>query len=256
MQRLCENVRSTLPPIAGVANGAMVLQDTSIKDMTIEIMNKVRGPKVDGSKYLDEIFSEDTLDFFVLFSSLASIFGNHGQSNYTSANLFLTSLAAQRRKRGLVGSVIAIGAVMGIGYMAREVSQAALDQIQKAGYLWLSERDFHQIFAEGVLASRSNSGPNPEIITGLRVVKADEEVPMQWFTNPMFQHCVLRTEGPDASKDKENIIQPIRAQLLTVKTQQEVYEVLKGKVLYSPNDPFLTNLHRNLHFEAAGHLAA
>jgi hypothetical protein len=37
-----------------------------------------------------------------LFSSLASVVGNRGQSNYGAANLFMTSLAAQRKRKGLV----------------------------------------------------------------------------------------------------------------------------------------------------------
>ncbi|KAL1966318.1 hypothetical protein VTN77DRAFT_4671 [Rasamsonia byssochlamydoides] len=217
-----------MPPIAGVANGAMVLQDTTILDMSLEVMNRVLRPKVDGSNHLNEIFSTDSLDFFVLFSSLATIFGNHGQSNYTTANMFLNGLVSQRRKRGLAGSVIAIGAIMGIGYMSREVSQAALQRIKQAGYVMMSEQDLHHLFAEGILAGRPESGPVSEIITGVRVVKPGEEVSTTWFTNPMFQHVILRQGGVNADKNETALAMPLKTQLLDVTSKEEAYEIIRG----------------------------
>jgi hybrid polyketide synthase / nonribosomal peptide synthetase ACE1 len=234
VQALHNEVCTNFPPTAGVAHGAMLLKDTAIFDMTIETMNTVLRPKVEGARNLDEIFSQDTLDFFVMFSSLASVFGNHGQSNYTAANLYLNSLAKQRRQRGLVGSVIAVGAIMGIGYMAREVSQSALDQISKAGFLWMSERDLHQVFAEGVLAGRDASGPNPEIITGLRVVNRPEDIIMPWVTNPMFQHCVLLRDRPDTKQDGSDSSVPAKTQLLTATTKIEVFGILQGESFEAP----------------------
>ena len=214
----------------------MVLQDTPVMNMSIETMMKVLRPKVDGSKNLDELFQEDTLDFFIFFSSLACVFGNSGQSNYAAANAFMISLAAQRRKKGLAASVIDIGAIMGIGYMAREVSQSVLDQLRKAGYMWMSERDFQLAFAEAILAGRPESKENPELITGLRVVSADEELKTPWFSNPKFQHCIMgQQERADTSKHNLNSAVFVRDQLLVATTQEEVYEILKGKILSMSN---------------------
>lgn len=104
LQKLCREIRDNCPPIGGIANGAMVLQDTLIPDLDLETLLRVLEPKVNGSSYLDEIFREDKLDFCVFFSSLAGIYGNRGQSNYSGANAFMASLAAQRRKRGQAAS--------------------------------------------------------------------------------------------------------------------------------------------------------
>ena len=208
----------------------MVLEDTTIMDMSLDVMNKVLRPKVDGSKYLDELFQEDTLDFFIMFSSLATIFGNHGQSNYTTANMFLNGLATQRRGRGLAGSVIAIAALLGIGYTAREVSEPLLERIRQGGYAMMSERDIHQLFAEAVLIGRPESGQTYEIITGLRIVKQGEEVAAGWFTNPMFQHVVLRQGGLDTSAaDAASLKLPLRTQILTARSEDEVRGMIQGE---------------------------
>ena len=137
MRTLVEDIRKTLPPIAGVANGAMVLADAPVMEMTIDKLQRVLKPKVHGSFYLDKIFSDDSLDFFILFSSVAAVVGNRGQSNYSAANAFLCGLAAQRRARGLAASVIHIGAIVGTGYLTRNVSQDTQDYLQKAGYMWM-----------------------------------------------------------------------------------------------------------------------
>lgn len=76
---------------------------------------KVTRPKVEGSIYLDELFQDTSLDFFVFFSSLAAVTGNLGQSNYSAANCFMSGLAEQRRQKGLAASVINIGPVLESG---------------------------------------------------------------------------------------------------------------------------------------------
>lgn len=98
---ICE----TLPPIVGVLNGAMVLQDVSIMNMSYDNLVTVTCPKVLGSIFLDRIFDHQSLDFFIFFSSINCVVGNLGQANYAAANMFMCAMAANRRNRGLTGSV-------------------------------------------------------------------------------------------------------------------------------------------------------
>ena len=61
-------------------------------------MDSVIGPKVRGAIHLDHATSGEDLDFFVLFSSVAGMFGNAGQCDYAYANRFLDGFAAGREE--------------------------------------------------------------------------------------------------------------------------------------------------------------
>lgn len=89
--RLHAEISKTMPPIGGVANGAMVLSDGLFAEMSFESMQRVLQPKVDGSRNLDEIFTQE-LDFFLMFSSLSAVIGMPGQANYAAANNVSSSL--------------------------------------------------------------------------------------------------------------------------------------------------------------------
>ena len=218
-----------LPPIAGVAQGAMVLADAMFVDMDIERVQKVLRPKVNGSMYLEEIFADAKLEFFVFFSSMAYVTGSKGQSIYAAANAYMTSLATQRRKRGLAGSAINIGTIIGNGYVTRELTLAQQEYLRKVGNVFMSEQDFHQIFAEAVVAGRENASDIPEIMTGLRLAHTDDEEKTTWFYNPKFSHCVLPPEGDDvrAVVSEQNI--SVKVQLLTATTSEEVKDTIQGK---------------------------
>ena len=67
------------------------------------------------------------LDHFVLFSSIASTFGNLGQINYSAASSFLDGLAAYRRRRGLRGFAYNLGPVTEVGMAARSIHGMEID---------------------------------------------------------------------------------------------------------------------------------
>jgi hybrid polyketide synthase / nonribosomal peptide synthetase ACE1 len=191
----------TMPPIAGVCQAAVVLRDAPLREMTFDQMNDVLGPKVNGSIYLDELFQEDTLDFFMFFSSLVAVLGNYGQSNYTAANSFMASLAAQRRQRGLVASSIDIGALLGVGYITRKPYQIEMLH-KKATYSLMNEHAFRTAFVEAVIAGRSDG----EIITGIPKIAAKDSTTL--FKNPVFSH--YRISEASQSPDKSAVISQLQ----------------------------------------------
>jgi hybrid polyketide synthase/nonribosomal peptide synthetase ACE1 len=224
-------INQTMPPIAGVAQGAMVLHDAILPDLDIDRLQKVLQPKVDGSIYLDELFQDNQLDFFVFFSSLAYVVGNRGQAAYMAANAFMASLAARRREQGLAASVINIGGIIGQGYISRQLGLGKQMLLRKAGIDFMSEQAFHETFAEGVLAGNSElSQESFEISTGLRIDE-EEDREKSWLSNPIFQHLVSsRQKGESNFNDVRNTvhISNIKSQLLSALTDEERLGIIRG----------------------------
>ncbi|KAI9771201.1 MAG: putative Hybrid PKS-NRPS biosynthetic cluster [Geoglossum umbratile] len=223
-------IHHSLPPVAGVTHGAMVLHDTMFLDLSIERMQKVMRPKVDGSVHLNELFADTKLDHFVFLASMASITGNPGQSVYGAANMFLAGMAAQRRKRGLAASTAYVGAIIGNGYVTRELSHDQQIFLRKVGNLWMSEQDFHQIFAEAVASSSPDPGPNPEISTALPTLHAGEDEKITWYSNPLFSHLVVQKENAGPVNTGTDVV-PIKTQLLSATTPDEVFNILKASFI-------------------------
>lgn len=90
-----------LLPLGGVIHAAGVLDDALIADQTPERFAKVIAPKAGGAELLHEFTESLPLDFFILYSSAASVLGSPGQSNYATANAYLDGLAWRRRAAGL-----------------------------------------------------------------------------------------------------------------------------------------------------------
>lgn len=86
---LYETVCKTMPPVAGVTNGAALFRDSTVFEIDIDNHNTVLAPKVNGTIYLDKIFQHDNLDFFILFSSITGVFGNAGVS-FSHINISLS----------------------------------------------------------------------------------------------------------------------------------------------------------------------
>lgn len=82
--------------IHGVIHAAGILEDCYICNKDEESFLRVLAPKVEGTRLLDRATKNDNLDFLLLFSSLAAVVGNPGQSDYAAANAFLDKLAEGR----------------------------------------------------------------------------------------------------------------------------------------------------------------
>ncbi len=86
--------------IQGIIHAAGVLYDNIIPNLDESSFKDVFAPKVNGALHLDNLVRNISLEFFVMFSSVASGFGSPGQANYGAANSVLDELANNGRKMG------------------------------------------------------------------------------------------------------------------------------------------------------------
>ncbi len=119
LNQALSSLRSSCPPLAGVFHLAGVLEDALLVRQTPEKFANVFAPKVAGAWNLHRATMTDRLDYFVCFSSAASVFGSPGQANHAAANAFLDMLAHYRRRQGLPGLSINWGPWAHVGAAAK-----------------------------------------------------------------------------------------------------------------------------------------
>jgi acyl transferase domain-containing protein/acyl-CoA synthetase (AMP-forming)/AMP-acid ligase II/thioesterase domain-containing protein/acyl carrier protein len=112
-------IRRSMPPLRGVVHTAAHLDDGLVINMGPERFRTVMAPKVHGAWSLHTLTQSDPLEFFVLFSSTASLLGSPGQANYSAANAFLDGLSHYRRGVGLPALSINWGPWAEVGGAAR-----------------------------------------------------------------------------------------------------------------------------------------
>ncbi|MEM7505812.1 MAG: SDR family NAD(P)-dependent oxidoreductase [Pseudomonadota bacterium] len=196
MSKLIDRIEASDVPLEGIVHGAMVLDDALFADMDAETLERVIAPKIRGAELLDTLTRPLTPDHFVMFSSVAALFGNPGQAAYAAANAGLEHLAATRRAEGLPGLAIGWGPIRDQGYLAREEDlRDRLERQLKGAML-----DTSQVLkAFGALIADPAAGP------------AVTYAPMRWghlvedlatVASPLFER-VDRTvqRGPASAQD-------------------------------------------------------
>ena len=119
LSALLHDVAKRFSPLRGIVHSAMVIDDALIRNMDEGQIRRVFEPKILGAQNLHELTLGAKLDFFVLFSSATTLFGNPGQGNYVAANTWLEALARHRRGLGLPATSVLWGAIGDTGFLAR-----------------------------------------------------------------------------------------------------------------------------------------
>ncbi len=129
---LLGRIRAELPPLAGVAHLAGVLDDALLGQQDLDRFRTTLRPKALGAHHLHRLTEDDDLEFFILFSSASAVLGSPSQTNYATANALLDGLVAHRRAHGLAATAADFGP-WGRGGMAS--SQAALANLSAQGMM-------------------------------------------------------------------------------------------------------------------------
>jgi NADP-dependent 3-hydroxy acid dehydrogenase YdfG/acyl carrier protein len=166
-------------PLTGVIHLAGVLDDGVVSGMTPESLQGVLAPKVNGAWNLHQATCDHSLESFILFSSVAGMFGNPAQGNYSAANLFLDALAAHRRAQGQSGLSLAWGAWAG-GGMLDTLSDAEQQRIQRSGLTPLTPEQGLQLF-DDALEGRESVMMTANLDHKQLQRQATEGMPVPWI---------------------------------------------------------------------------
>lgn len=139
--------------VGGVFHLAGLLRDAEFANQTKETFKEVCDIKILGTKNLDKITRErygKDLKTFVVFSSLASGFGNAGQTPYGFGNAYADSVCEKRFADGLSGMSIQWGPMAEVG-MYEETLQKRRKQLQEKG---VSGAEIEELMNTGVFQAQ------------------------------------------------------------------------------------------------------
>ncbi|MEU0796785.1 type I polyketide synthase [Amycolatopsis sp. NPDC005961] len=116
--------------LRAVVHAAGVAQSAPLDGLGVAEFAGYTAAKLAGAENLDAVLGDRELDAFVLFSSIAGVWGSGGQSAYAAANAYLDGLAHRRRAAGLAATSVAWGPWAGGGMLAAE---GAEDHLRRRG---------------------------------------------------------------------------------------------------------------------------
>ncbi|WP_432154716.1 type I polyketide synthase [Streptomyces tricolor] len=164
-----------------VFHTAGVLRDGLVTGLTPVRLRSVLRPKVAGAWHLHRLTEHLDLSAFVLFSSVAGVFGNPGQANYAAANTYLDALAQYRRARGLEATSLAWGLWRLPTGMTGHLTEADTAALARIGIAPLDSRDGMRLLFDNLASPAPVRVPlriaPDELLPGSRAAHLLENLP-------------------------------------------------------------------------------
>jgi phthiocerol/phenolphthiocerol synthesis type-I polyketide synthase D len=130
-QRLVAAAEDQNRRLRGILHGAAVIDDSLVLSMSKESLERVWAPKAAGALRLHQASVGRELDWWVGFSTTASLLGSAGQGAYACASAWLDALVAWRQASGMTAAVINWGPWSEVG-VAQSLVGSPLDPISPA----------------------------------------------------------------------------------------------------------------------------
>ncbi|BBP04808.1 polyketide synthase [Sulfuriferula plumbiphila] len=219
---LLAEIAKALPPLKGIVHAATVINDGLIRNMDADQIRSVLAPKALGAHYLHEMTLDTPLDFFILFSSATTLFGNPGQGNYVAANACLEALAKHRRATGLAATCVRWGAIDDVGFLAR--NKKIKDALQsRMGGSALNSAVALDALESLLLADRS----------GLGILELDWKALARFLPSARtskFSEMGQHGGDSDADEDNSENIQRLLTELSDTELLASITKMIKSEV--------------------------
>ncbi|MEV0501581.1 SDR family NAD(P)-dependent oxidoreductase [Streptomyces spectabilis] len=101
--------------LRGIVHAAGVVEDATLANLDSALLTRVWRGKAEGAWVLHQATLDAELDFFAVYSSIASLIGSPGQAAYAAANAYLDALVTHRLAEGLPATGIHWGAWSQVG---------------------------------------------------------------------------------------------------------------------------------------------
>lgn len=215
-------------------------------NMSYEQWRAAMEPKVTGTMNLHQVF-RDTLDFFILLSSVSGIIGSYAQGNYSAGNTFQDSLARHRASLGLPARSIDVGFVEGEGYTAE--NQAAAEFVSRQGLRSYKFKEFLATINEAIQNPLALDPSEAQLLCGIS--RADpssraKEAALQ-RPDPKFSHMWTKNNYQLSAKAESTQLS-IQAMVGSATTADEVKQATQlaikmklSRLLALPEDEISTD---------------
>ena len=152
-------------------------------------------PKVNGAWNLHNTLLNNSLEFFVSIASITGLIGNYGQSAYCATTTSQEAFAFYRVSLGLAATIIDLGAVAGVGFLAERGAKLR-EQMRSVMGTEINEKELLAILNAAISGQVSKNSYHSTII-GLQGTGNDAQ--SFWSHNPLFSH--LRVKKSTRQKD-------------------------------------------------------
>ncbi|KAF4889745.1 Highly reducing polyketide synthase azaB [Colletotrichum fructicola] len=178
-RRVLDQASQSLPPVRGVIQAAMTLNDSIFPNMTYDQWLAATGPKVAATWNIHNTLPD--LDFFVMLSSLTGLGGNTSQANYSAGGTFQDAFAKFRTSQSLPAVSIDLASIQEVGFVAN--TEGVAERLTKTGLADISEAQMLKI-VETAIQHPLRPVALSQLITG--ILEFDEASTVAWVNDKRF----------------------------------------------------------------------
>ncbi|KAI8628831.1 hypothetical protein F5Y19DRAFT_435045 [Xylariaceae sp. FL1651] len=184
--------------IGGVVQAAMGLNEALFTAMEHDAWHEAVDPKLSGTWNLHHGLETkgDSLDFFLLMSSVSGSIGTATESNYCSASFFLDLFARYRRSQGLPATSVGLGMISEVGYLHEN---PGIETILRRHGIHAMNEDEMLLVCDLMLSNAHTELPNYDDLSSCHVLTRMETLGIQALHNDGFDVTNLNHDDPRAS---------------------------------------------------------